>query len=61
MGFEGIHHLPIVDGSGKLLGLLSSLDLLEWYARVFGYRKGALGRDRAFERPAWRPSAQDEP
>jgi CBS domain-containing protein len=32
MAYEGIHRLPVVDGSGKVVGLLSSLDILHWLA-----------------------------
>jgi CBS domain-containing membrane protein len=33
MAFEGIHHLPVVEASGKLVGMLSALDVLDWMAR----------------------------
>jgi CBS domain-containing protein len=32
MAYEGIHRLPVVDGSGRVVGLLSSLDVLHWLA-----------------------------
>ena len=32
MAYEGIHRLPVVDGAGKVVGLLSSLDILHWLA-----------------------------
>jgi CBS domain-containing protein len=32
MAYEGIHRLPIVDAAGKVVGLLSSLDILHWLA-----------------------------
>jgi CBS-domain-containing membrane protein len=38
MAFEGMHHLPVVADSGKLMGMLSALDLLNWIARHAGYQ-----------------------
>ena len=32
MAYEGIHRLPVVDAAGKVVGLLSSLDVLHWLA-----------------------------
>ena len=32
MAYEGIHRLPVVDANGKVVGLLSSLDVLHWLA-----------------------------
>jgi CBS domain-containing protein len=32
MAYEGIHRLPVIDQSGKVVGLLSSLDILHWLA-----------------------------
>jgi len=32
MAYEGIHRLPVVDTAGKVVGLLSSLDVLHWLA-----------------------------
>lgn len=32
MAYEGIHRLPVVDGWGRVVGLLSSLDVLHWLA-----------------------------
>ena len=32
MAYEGIHRLPVVDTGGKVVGLLSSLDILHWLA-----------------------------
>lgn len=34
MAFEGIHHLPVVDDTGQLIGLLSSLDVLRHLGEV---------------------------
>lgn len=32
MAYEGIHRLPVVDEDGRVVGLLSSLDILHWLA-----------------------------
>lgn len=32
MAYEGIHRLPVIDGRGRVVGLLSSLDVLHWLA-----------------------------
>lgn len=32
MAYEGVHRLPVVDAAGKVVGLLSSLDILHWLA-----------------------------
>jgi CBS domain-containing protein len=32
MAYEGVHRLPVVDATGKVVGLLSSLDILHWLA-----------------------------
>lgn len=32
MAGEGLHHLPVVAHSGKLVGVLSSLDIVRWLA-----------------------------
>jgi CBS domain-containing protein len=36
MAYEGIHRLPVVDAAGKVVGLLSSLDILHWLAGKTG-------------------------
>lgn len=36
MAGEGLHHLPVVGHSGKLVGILSSLDIVRWLARNDG-------------------------
>lgn len=38
MAFEGVHRVPVVDGDGKVVGILSSLDILRWLAMESGYR-----------------------
>lgn len=52
MAFEGMHHLPVAEESGKLVGMLSALDVLEWYARQAGYKPADGTSGQVFERPA---------
>jgi CBS domain-containing protein len=37
MALKNIHRLPIVSDDGKVVGLVSSLDVLRWLAQVDGY------------------------
>lgn len=37
MAYEGIHRLPIIDASGRVVGLLSALDVLHWLACKTGH------------------------
>lgn len=37
MAYEEIHRLPVTDQDGRVVGVLSSLDVLEWLAREDGY------------------------
>lgn len=37
MAYEGVHRLPVVSDDGKVVGLLSSLDVLRWFGRRSGY------------------------
>ncbi len=34
MALEGVHHLPIVDPTGKLVGILSTMDVVRWLAKA---------------------------
>lgn len=52
MAFEGMHHLPVVEESGELVGMLSALDVLDWMARNTGYTPADGKQGRIFERPA---------
>jgi CBS domain-containing membrane protein len=52
MAFEGTHHLPVVDASGTLVGMVSALDILDWMARQAGYTPAGGKEGRIFERPA---------
>ena len=51
MAFEGMHHLPVVEDSGKLVGMLSALDLLDWFARQAGYQPADGKQGQVFKRP----------
>jgi len=37
MAFEGVHRLPVVSDDGKVVGLVSSLDVLRWLGRYDGH------------------------
>lgn len=37
MAIEGVHHIPIVDGFGRMIGLVSSLDIVRWLAVNDGF------------------------
>jgi CBS domain-containing protein len=37
MAGEGVHRLPVVDASGRVVGILSSLDLVRWLGQLAGY------------------------
>jgi CBS-domain-containing membrane protein len=52
MAFEGMHHLPVVEASGKLVGMISALDVLDWMARNAGYTPAEGKEGRIFEPPA---------
>lgn len=52
MAFEGMHHLPVVAESGELVGMLSALDVLDWFVRQAGYKPAAGTSGQVFERPA---------
>jgi CBS domain-containing protein len=36
MAYEGVHRIPIVDDDGKVVGLVSALDVVRWVAHVSG-------------------------
>ncbi len=52
MAFEGMQHLPVVDESGTLVGMVSALDVLDWMARNAGYTPADGKEGRIFDRPA---------
>jgi CBS-domain-containing membrane protein len=37
MAFESVHRIPIVDKRGRIMGVVSTLDILRWMARREGY------------------------
>lgn len=37
MAYEGIHRIPVIADDGRVVGLLSSLDVLRWFGRRSGY------------------------
>ena len=47
MALEGVHRLPVVNDamSGKVVGTISALDVLGWFARRCGYLRQAAPRN----------------
>ncbi len=43
MAFERVHRIPVVSASRRVVGILSSLDVLRWLAREHGYVVGGGG------------------
>jgi len=37
MAFDGVHRIPIVEDSGRVVGILSPMDILRWFGRKSGY------------------------
>jgi CBS-domain-containing membrane protein len=37
MAFEGVQHIPVVDESHRLVGMISTLDMMRWLARQDGF------------------------
>lgn len=52
MAYEGVHRLPVVSDEGRVVGLLSTLDILRWYGRQNGYLIPVRPGRRISERPA---------
>jgi CBS domain-containing protein len=40
MASEDIHHLCVVDGEGRLIGVVSTMDIVRWLARNDGFDPG---------------------
>lgn len=38
MAAEDIHHVPIVDASGRMIGIVSAMDVVRWLAENDGFR-----------------------
>jgi CBS domain-containing protein len=37
MAFEGLHEVPIVDGKGQVIGMITATEALRWVAQALGY------------------------
>jgi CBS-domain-containing membrane protein len=37
MASEDVHHVPIVDAGGRMIGIVSSMDVVRWLARNDGF------------------------
>ena len=37
MAFEGVHRLPVVSNDGRVVAILSSLDVMRWFGQHSGY------------------------
>lgn len=37
MAYEGVHRLPVTSDDGRVVGIVSSLDVLRWFGRSCGY------------------------
>jgi CBS domain-containing protein len=37
MTIEGVHRVPVIDHGGKVVGMISSLDVMRWVAAEDGY------------------------
>lgn len=44
MAFEGVHRVPVVGGDGRVVGIVTSLDVLRWVAQREGYLAGGTRR-----------------
>lgn len=43
MAYEGVHRLPIVDTTGEVIGVVSTLDIVRWLAESTGLGAEAMG------------------
>jgi CBS domain-containing protein len=46
MAYEGVHRLPVVDDDQRLVGVLSSLDVMHWIGERAGYLMRAVAPHR---------------
>lgn len=46
MAYEGVHRLPIIDDDGRVVGLVSTLDITRWVAQSAGFHAPAFGPSR---------------
>lgn len=51
MAFEGIHRIPVVSSKGRVIGIVSALDITRWLAKL----DRRASRRRAIERPGAGP------
>lgn len=47
MAYERIHSLPIVGEDGTVVGIVSTLDIVGWYAQREGYVLGSMSRAKS--------------
>lgn len=47
MAFENVHRVPVVAGDGRVVGIVTSLDLLRWMAQREGYLASSASRTAA--------------
>ncbi|WP_437515656.1 CBS domain-containing protein [Sorangium sp. So ce1099] len=47
MAYEGVHRLAVTSDDGKVVGILSSLDVLRWFGRSCGYLIPVPARKRS--------------
>jgi CBS-domain-containing membrane protein len=41
MASEDVHHIPIVDDDGRMIGLVSTMDVVRWLAKNDGFGANA--------------------
>lgn len=49
MAYEGVHRLPIIDDEGRVIGLVSTLDITRWVAQSAGFHAPAFGPSRTLD------------
>ena len=49
MAYEGVHRLPIIDDEGRVVGLVSTLDITRWVAQSAGFHAPAFGPSRSLD------------
>ncbi|MCB9654871.1 MAG: CBS domain-containing protein [Deltaproteobacteria bacterium] len=50
MAYEGFHRITVVDGDGRITGLVSALDVLRWMARSEGFLVPDVAQTRRVSR-----------
>jgi CBS domain-containing protein len=46
MALEGVHRVPVISDDRRVVGILSSLDVMRWLAQHDGYLVGEYPRER---------------